>query len=338
MTRGRALVGLAISGLLLLLFFRAVDPRQVLASLAEANFAYLPPAILVYFAGVWVRGVRWGMLLHQFARLPPPRLFRAVVIGFAVNDVTPFRLGEIARAYLLVRWAGVPAGSTFATIVVERLFDGLTLCGILVVARLWLPDSALLAWMAGLASVVFVLGTAGAYVGVLWPRFVLRIADLVLRAAPGRLRARLRRLCETFLLGLSVLRRGRLLLLTSALSTAAWLGEALMYYLIMLGFGFDEGLLAALLGMVAANLGSMVPSAPGYVGTFHVPLKTVLTEVFSVEAALAASYTLVVHATLIVPVVLVGAFFLWREGLSLAALASRPAPVAAAVGRDAPKR
>jgi uncharacterized membrane protein YbhN (UPF0104 family) len=96
-----------------------------------------------------------------------------------------------------------------------------------------------------------------------------------------------------------------------------------MYFIIMLGFDLGTGPASALLGMAAANLGTMVPSSPGFVGTFDVPLQAVLTEIFLVDPSAATSYTIVVHSALIVPVVVVGLGMLWREGLSLRDLSRR---------------
>jgi hypothetical protein len=91
----------------------------------------------------------------------------------------------------------------------------------------------------------------------------------------------------------------------------------------MLGFGLGSGPASALLGMAAANLGTMVPSSPGFVGTFDLPLQAVLTDMFRVDAAAATSYTIVVHSALILPVVVVGLVLLWREGLSLGEVSQR---------------
>jgi uncharacterized membrane protein YbhN (UPF0104 family) len=131
------------------------------------------------------------------------------------------------------------------------------------------------------------------------------------------LQPRVLRLAEGFLSGLAILRSGRRVGSVLGLSILAWGCEAAMYFIIMLGFGLGTGPAAALLGMAAANLGTMVPSSPGFVGTFDVPLQAVLTEMFQVEPSAATSYTIVVHAALILPVVLVGLGMLWREGLSL---------------------
>jgi uncharacterized membrane protein YbhN (UPF0104 family) len=327
-------LGLLVSLALVWLLFRTTSLAGLARSIRDANYLTLAPAILVYFAGVWIRSARWGMLLRPVAVLAPERLFRATVIGFTVNDLMPVRLGEIARALLLVRWARVPAAATLGTIVVERLFDGLTLCAVLGLAWPWLPPGSWLRNAALLGGMLFAGGALGAAVAAFRPGLLLGLARFCTRILPERFRMRVLALCTSFLDGLAVLRQGRVLLITSALSTIAWLTEATMYYLIMRGFGFDSGPLSALLGMAAANLGTMIPSLPGFIGTFDVPLKAVLTDLFGVDGNLATSYTLVVHAALFVPVVLVGLAFLWRERLSIGEVSRRATSGRPTLGRS----
>jgi uncharacterized membrane protein YbhN (UPF0104 family) len=88
----------------------------------------------------------------------------------------------------------------------------------------------------------------------------------------------------------------------------------------MLALSFDSGLPSLVVGMVVANLATVLPSSPGYVGTFDVPLQAVLTDAFGVPAALASSYTLLAHILLLAPVVVLGLLLLGRENLSLRAL------------------
>ncbi|MGH7862311.1 MAG: lysylphosphatidylglycerol synthase domain-containing protein, partial [Candidatus Dormibacteraceae bacterium] len=95
-----------VGGALISLFFLAWATRLVgsfggmVASLDRANYFYLVPALLVYFAGVWLRAVRWHFLLRPVKPIPSRRLFPVVVIGYMANDVLPARLGELVRAYV----------------------------------------------------------------------------------------------------------------------------------------------------------------------------------------------------------------------------------------------
>ncbi|HEY7066821.1 MAG TPA: lysylphosphatidylglycerol synthase transmembrane domain-containing protein, partial [Chloroflexota bacterium] len=298
----------------------------LVAALAQANFLFVVPAIAVYFFGVWLRSVRWKLLLAPAvastqkgtASGAPPALstqylFRVLVIGFTVNNLLPARLGEVARAYLLWRGEHVEPGATIATIVLERVLDGLTLCAFAGAAALLVPFPAALQRAAWATAAIFLVATLGLVGFLLLPGPFVALASRVLRLLPERFAALGERLVHSFVDGLAVLRRAHALGAVLGLSVLAWLAEATMYYVIMLGFPFPARPEAALLGTAAANFGAMIPSSPGYVGTFDLPLQIVLTEVFDVSRALATSYTLVLHAALVVPVVLLGLFFLWQD-------------------------
>ncbi len=314
----RVWLGLAISVACLWLVFRSLDPAALSAALAQANFLYILPAVAVYFVGVWFRSLRWKLLLRpalrgQQAPLRTQRLFRVLVIGFTVNNLLPARLGEVARAYLLWRGERVEPGATIATIVLERVLDGLTLCAFAGVAALLVPfppDLQRAAWITAAGFLAVTLGLVGF---LLLPGPFVALAIRVLRLLPERFALLGERLVHSFVDGLAILRQAHALTAVLALSLLAWLAEATMYYVIMLGFPFPARPEAALLGASAANFGAMIPSSPGYVGTFDLPLQIVLTEVFDVPLAQATSYTLVLHAALVVPVVLLGLFFLWQE-------------------------
>jgi len=155
------------------------------------------------------------------------------------------------------------------------------------------------------------------------PAPLLRLANLLLSPLPARPRDLSIQLLTSFVQGLTVLRRWQDTAAVAALSLVAWMLEASMYYVLMFSFPFKAQFLASILGTAVANLGTMVPSSPGYVGTFDLPLSAVLVGTFQIDGSLAASYTLLVHATLILPVVLLGLFFLWKDGLSLSKVTAR---------------
>lgn len=316
----RVWVGLAISLGCLYLVFRSLDPDHLLTALGEANFLYVLPALGAFFVGVWLRSARWRLLLAPAlaTSMPDPavpptrRLFQVLVIGFTVNNLLPARLGELARAYLLWRQERIEPGTTLATIVLERVLDGLTLCAFAGLAALVVPFPPRLQQAAWLTAALFLSAVAVLVACMAWPGPLVGLAHRVLALLPVRFAALGERLVRTFIEGLAILRQGRSLGGALGLSVVAWLAEASMYYVIMLGFPFPARPEAALLGAAAANIGTMIPSSPGYVGTFDLPLQIVLTEVFHVSLAQATSYTLVLHAALVVPVVVLGLLFLWQ--------------------------
>lgn len=315
----RSLLGLAVSAVFLYIFFRSVDLDTIVRSVGDAQLLWLVPATGVYFSGLWLRAARWKRLMAPFAAVSTARLFRVITIGFAVNNVLPFRLGELVRTVLLRHSHGVPIAATLASILLERVLDVAALCSFLVVVSLFVPLEGWLAGLAGLSWIVVGGGVAGFILLLIAPRAVLRRELERVTAAAGRLSARLAQIVDSFLNGMRALETPAGMLAIGFLSVASWAAELGLYFFVMLAFGFDSGLLGLVVGMVAANLATVVPSSPGYVGTFDVPLQLVLGE-FGVPMATASSYTLVTHAVLLVPVVAVGLVLLGRENLSLGAL------------------
>src|SRR5688572_23257371 len=99
MSRGRwlrPLVGIAVSGLCVVLLLRAVSLAEVGESLRAGNPLVLVPAVALYFVGSLVRSLRWRALLHHHV-VGVWLLFRILIIGLMVNDLAPLRLGEVAR-------------------------------------------------------------------------------------------------------------------------------------------------------------------------------------------------------------------------------------------------
>ena len=316
----RSLLGLLFSVALLGFFFWTTDVRSMGTPIREANFLFVLPAIGVYFVGVWLRAARWRLLMAPFAAVPTARLFRVILIGFAVNNVLPLRLGEIVRTFLLRRSHGVPIAAALATVLLERLLDVVALCALMTVVLYLVPLDG---WVLVLGNATGLV-TAGAAVALVvrlvLPRSTVHwLLDFAVSLA-DRLGNRVGALARSFLEGVRALEDARTVLAVGLLSVACWVAELGLYYFMMVAFGFDSGMLSLVAGMVVANLATALPSSPGYVGTFDVPLQRLLSETFGVPDALAASYTLVTHAVLLVPVVVAGLILLGREDLSFRSL------------------
>ncbi len=318
----RVWLGIAISAVFLFLAVRQVGDFGVVGTaLRDANYLYVIPALGVYFFGVWLRAARWHYLLRPLRPVPASRLFPVVVIGYMANDVLPARLGELVRAYVLGEREDVSKTATLATIAVERTFDGVAMLifvgGVVALAGVALDAAVLRIFQV--AVVVFAVALVGFFAVASSRERALRLIGLALRVLPERARTPAGSLAERFLAGLSVMQSPALLGATLALSLGAWLAEATMYWLIGLGFGFTLGPAAYLLTTAVANLAGMVPSSPGYVGTFDLAAQASLG-LFGLAASRAFGYVIVLHLALWAPVTLLGFVYLWRYGFSLRSL------------------
>ena len=328
-------LGAIVSLVLLGYVFYQTDPVQLLGSLQKANYLYLIPALALYFTGVGIRAVRWHFLLRDLKPIPIRSLFRTVVIGYAANDLLPARMGELVRAFLLGREERLSKTSTLVTILIERLFDGLTMLTFIVAASFLLQfTDEELALRVRIVSALFIAAILGLAALAGMPRQVVRLADFFVQHLPERFRARARKLTHSFLDGLGVLRSPRDSVIVLSLSIFAWLCETGMYAVLAQGFGLTLRFAIYLLSAAFANLVTIAPSTPGYVGVFDAPIVYVVTNVGGIEPNLATSYTLVLHAALILPVTILGLYFAGRAGLSLSQMSHvadappRAAPVA----------
>ncbi|MBI2953795.1 MAG: flippase-like domain-containing protein [Chloroflexi bacterium] len=324
MRRWQIWVGLIVSLFFLVWALRQVNSfGEVWAALASANYVLIVPALAAYFLGVWFRALRWRCLLTPLRNIPAGRLFPVVVIGYMANDVLPARMGELVRAYVLAKEEGISKSSSLATIFIERVFDGIVLLLFAVVVSLFVPLDEGLTTIVRIAAVIFLLAVVGFFSLAFWPNTATRGIALATKALPPGVRPRINEIGVSFVDGLQALLQGRLLVSALALSIVAWLCEATMYYIIGVGFALSQPFYVFVLNTVVANLGTMVPSSPGYVGTFEA-LSVFTLGLFKVNPDLAMSYTLVLHVVLLVPVTLLGFFYLWRHHLSLAVIRRQP--------------
>jgi uncharacterized protein (TIRG00374 family) len=330
MKRWLIVLGFLISAVFVYLALRGLRLDQVWQTVQDANYGWVIPGLAVYFVGVWARTYRWHYMLGSLRVIPLHRLFPVVVIGYMGNNVYPARAGEVIRAYALRRKEDVPMSSSLATIIVERVFDGLVMLLFILIS---LPLSPMPPWLRRVAALAIPVFLAAMALFLALAASPLRVQAAVswvfqgLSAVIGRLAAVFGRslsptlwdaaesIAARFLTGLSFLRSGRQVGLVFAISLLIWVIETGTYWCMMQGFSFRVPFHVLLLMNGVANLASIIPSSPGYVGTFDAPGIRVL-EGFGVSGAVAAGYTLALHALLWLPITCLGFYYMWRESIS----------------------
>ncbi len=294
-------------------------------AMQTANYWWLIPGIAIFFVDVWVRAWRWHYLLRPLKPIPTRTMFPIVTIGYMGNNIYPARAGELLRAYVLRRKEGVPVSASLATVIVERIFDG-----VVMLMFVFFNLNGLLRFsgdagvVGGLSiqmvtvggTVLFGAALAVFLLAAMFPHQSLALYHrLGAPLIPVRFRAQLSGMVESFLTGLESLRSPANIFMVFVTSVVIWLLETGKYWFVMHAFNFEVSFFALMLMNGIVNLATTLPAAPGYVGTFDAPGIAVLSA-YGVAPAVAASYTLVLHVALWVPITLVGAFFMAREGLT----------------------
>jgi uncharacterized protein (TIRG00374 family) len=315
-------LGVLISILFIWLAVRGLKLEEFWAAVRQANYAWLLPGIGVYFVGVWVRAWRWHYLLGPIKKIPTKTMFPITTIGYMGNNIYPARAGEVLRAVILKRKEGVSVSASLATIIVERIFDGVVMLAFVFVN---LPELAKLTGSSGFVGniqQVAVIGT-GVFLGALivflvaamFPYTTAKVGLwFIERLAPKSLHVKITGIMNKFLEGLESLRSPFNVLMVFFTSVIIWLLETGKYWFVMHAFDFTVSFFALMLMNGIVNLATTIPSAPGYIGTFDAPGIAVLTA-YGVDQATAAGYTLTLHVALWLPITVLGAYYLTREGI-----------------------
>ncbi len=305
------LVGLAISGALVVLAVQSLDLDVVRRTLSEADvWPWVPAAMATYVLGQVLRGWRCQVLVKRDAPLTLATATNIVVVGYAVNNIAPLRLGEFARAAMLSERAGLPFAQSLGVTFLERVLDGLTVLGLLVVAIFALGDSTWLELVAAPAAGIFGAAAAGVGLAVVAPAALVGIASRLGSVLGRKVQEVAIRLAVQTTASVRALRRPDQAALIVALSAVVWLVEAAMFLLILGAFDLPLRYDWALLAMAVTNLSVLLPSSPGHIGPFHYFCQQAVVSV-GVAADLGLAYAVGVHLAFYVPVTL------WGVGLIL---------------------
>ncbi len=307
-------VGVVISVVFLGIAFQGLDFEHFWGTLQQANYWWLIPGVAIYFGAVWARTWRWHYMLRHIARVPIARLFPVVVIGYMGNNIYPARAGEVLRSYVLRRNEHVPITASLATVVLERLFDGLVMLLFVFVALPFVELPPVYTQLVTVFSILF-LGALGVFLVLAArpQRMKVVYGWFVDRVVPARFRDQVHGIFDKFIYGLQSLRSPRDLAMIFLSSTLIWLTETTKYWVVAFAFpGLQVPFIVLMLMTAVVNLATTLPSSPGYVGTFDAPGIAILT-LYGVPKALATGYTLVLHIALWLPITALGGFYMLRQ-------------------------
>jgi len=244
--RWRFWLGILISALFLTYALRGQHLGDVWKTLRQANYWWLVPGVAIYFVAVWVRTWRWHYMLRPIKSISLSRLFPIVTIGYMGNNIYPVRAGEVLRSYVLKRREDVSISASLATVVVERLFDGVAM---LFFVFATLPFASLGRAYEGpviLFSILF-FGALALFFGLaVSPKRAQRwYTYFVDRIIPLRFRPLAHRSLDKFMTGLASLRSKRDVFMIFSTSVIIWLLETGKYWFVMHAFSILRQFLCA---------------------------------------------------------------------------------------------
>jgi len=324
----RAIIVLLLAVALLVLFLYNVDLRGVALQVVHAKLEWLALSLFTMLVNLAIRSWRWQYLLEPLGRPSFASSFRATAVGFAASTVLPARAGEVIRPYFLSRQENVSATGAFATIILERVLDMVTVLVLLAAYVVFLAPSTTAANHTAFEAVKWAGLTAGAgAVGLLVVLFVLagnpsRLAESLTRLEaflPSRLAGMLARVAEKFATGLGAIRKPGRLLVALVLSFPLWLSIGAGIWAVAVAFHLAMPFAGSFLVMALLVVGVAVPT-PGAVGGFHAAFRFAATTFFAAPDDAAVGAAIVLHLISVGPTLLLGLLFAAHEGLNLSGM------------------
>lgn len=314
--RLKFLAGLVLSGLALVLLFRGVRVSELWGVLENIKVGWLAVACLAVACDYGVRILRWRLMLRvRNPDLPYWKCAGPFLGSMALNNLLPFRLGDVARATAFSAPLGVSASFATGAMVVERCADLLALLlgvslGLLAYQG---QGSSVVAMTAGIigGGALLAIGLA---IGV-GPHLMARLRRLAYFQTPTP-----RRVMEAiiaFFDAMGELRRPRVLIGVGGVTITAWMLEGLVFYASFQAVGASLAPLGALFVTCTASLATIIPSSPGYIGTFHLAVQQA-AQLLDVSPGSATIAAIVVHAALWLIVTGSGAAWLGARSLKVA--------------------
>lgn len=325
MTRNRILIGigLLISAIFLFLAFRNLRPEAFLASIATLDVGILLVSVALFFVSTVLISWRWQFFLRPFALISLADLTRLVSIGYMGNNVYPFRAGEALRIYLLKRNHAIPISKATVTVIVERVFDGIVMLSFILLSLWFLHDvqAPEIRAVVSVSTPIFFVASALFFGFAFAHQWARRMADKVLARLPAAISQRLGKLINELLDGLATLRSPLDLAGAIAGTYASWGVGAVVYWLVMQGFGISASFWVAVLAVGVVNLAGLVPASPGQIGVYEFFVSLVMVASTGISQDKALAYAIVVHLVIWLPVTLLGFVWLARQGLGWSAIA-----------------
>ena len=347
------IAGILISIICSWLFARKIEWSQLSVALKDAKYIYIIPTLILIFVSHYIRAVRWSALIAPIKRVSVLNLFSATMIGFMANCVLPARIGEIIRPVMVAKKEKVKVTASFATVVMERIFDMLSIIVFASLLFFFLPAETLQDTRVSMInhaeastevvkaeyvteeskadasntikqlkkwSIVMaffgILAITSLFLLSLYPRKAGAVFEKLLFFFPHHLRDKLVNMLHSFISGLQVFNNKKQLIWIGVLSLIIWFLNATPIYVLCYAFDIKLSFAGACFVLVCLALAVALPQAPGFIGVFHIAVQKTLV-IFGVGLSSAQSFAIILWALSVIPITIVGLLFLWREGMSL---------------------
>ncbi len=305
-----SILAIGLAALLLYYSLRGIEWGQVWVLLSGAKPAYLAGACLLTTTSLFLRAIRWRILLCAGSLVSVSAAFWATSVGYFGNNFLPARAGEIARTLMISSRSGLSRTYVLTTALMERMADAVALVVITALVLLTLPTQP--AWLGKATKPFALLGICGVLAIVILPRLE-RFGNAILERVPvsEAIRTKLMKLLEHILSGIRAFHDTRRALGFLVLTIVIWCLDATATVVGARSLSLQIPWPVAFLLIAGLGLGSALPSTPGYVGIYQFVAVSVLTP-FGFSRTNAIAYILLAQALSYALIGFWGTMGFWR--------------------------
>ncbi|MFH1368247.1 MAG: lysylphosphatidylglycerol synthase transmembrane domain-containing protein [Elusimicrobiota bacterium] len=313
----RFIFGIIIGAVFLFLTLRQIDFANTLSYMRQINPLWIAIIMVVYSSAFLVRSFRWKQLISPILSVSPFKLFSYLILGFFMNNLLPLRLGELIRAYITGNKFKISRSGVLATVVVERLFDGLTFVTLFLLTVMFLPfpETAKKSFFAG--GILFLAVITALFFMTRHQEYAMRIMSRI--PMPKRFSEKILHFFGNFIKGLQIFGNVKGLVTVFVLSLCVWSIEGFVFYLMNIAFHMGLNYFQMLFVMIIIGMGAILPPAPGYVGTVEF-LGVMSLSILNVDKNLAFGFILTLHILQLLTISFWGIRSLIKEKITLSEL------------------
>lgn len=315
-------LGIVIGAFFVYLSFRGIDLKGIATGLKNANLFFIIPFLCLMVLMQLLKSYRWGIIMKPIMKIDQFSLFSVTSVGFLAVVAIPARIGELARPYLISTKTGISMSSAVGTVMVERVFDALTVLTVFFIVVLFTP---LPPWLirGSLIFLFLVLALLGLMVLLIFRKeTALNILAPIVKLFPVKWHSKLTGLIDRFVDGFKIISHQRHMCYLVFLSILIWVIDAVAMYILFFAFDIELPLSAAFVLMATIILGIAIPAAPGFVGNWHFFCVLGLG-LFGIDKTGALTYAIVLHFLSIGIIVILGLAFLPFNRFSLSDIKSK---------------
>lgn len=303
--------------------FKGIDLLKLWGIIIDANYLWVLLSIPVILFSHLVRAIRWKTMLEPALKVKSAstwNLFSAVMIGYAFNCILP-RGGELIRPYVYSRREKVSYTSVFATVIVERVIDVITLITIFGLVFLFLGEKILRALPAIDSGKVFILVILfiGVFLLSFYPPIFKFLIKLLIKPISQNFYEKIRSLFEKFLKGFAIIKSPSRYFNLSWQSLLIWFLYTVPMFLMFYSFPFQAslhlGFSDAILLIIISGIGVTIAPTPGALGVYHFLIQNAMMQFYGLSPEIALAYATLTHGVNYLIQILTGGLFFLRENL-----------------------